>query len=268
MCELFSLSSLHPTNISFSLEEFADHGGHNGPHKDGWGVAYYEDLDLRLFREPCPASSSPCVKLLREHGLRSNIVISHIRMATQGDNALRNTQPFCRALGGRMHTFVHNGDLDGIDELPGFNTGDWRPIGETDSEHAFCHLMHQLSVIWRQASPPSLGQRLEIIDNFAGRLRPLGPANFIYSDGEYLYAHGDKRTQPGRAGYHPPGLYWLARNCGLADETQALPGITLEQTRYDQQVVLVASVPLSVEPWQPFDEGQILVMKSGTIQHP
>ncbi|MES9960971.1 MAG: class II glutamine amidotransferase [Sedimenticola sp.] len=267
MCELFALSSLYVTNISFSLEEFADHGGQNGPHKDGWGVAHYEHRDVRLIREPFPASTSPCVRFLQEHGFKSNIIISHIRMATVGERQLRNTQPFSRALGGRMHTFAHNGDLDGIINLPEFETGRWQPIGETDSEHAYCHLMHLMEPLW-EAGEPSLKARYRVLEGFAERLRPLGPANFIYSDGDYVFAHGDKRTQPGQEGYHPPGLHWLSRTCGLSDESHEISGVTLQHEQCDQAVTLVATVPLTDEAWQPMDEGEILVMKDGTIQHP
>jgi predicted glutamine amidotransferase len=39
MCELFAMSSRHPTDARASLEAFARHGGLEGPHKDGWGLA-------------------------------------------------------------------------------------------------------------------------------------------------------------------------------------------------------------------------------------
>ena len=51
MCELFAMSSLYPTTVTFSLNEFSKHGGFNGPHKDGWGVAYYEDNDVRILKD-------------------------------------------------------------------------------------------------------------------------------------------------------------------------------------------------------------------------
>jgi glutamine amidotransferase len=39
MCELSAMSALQPAEVSFSLEEFSQHGGLSGPHKDGWGIA-------------------------------------------------------------------------------------------------------------------------------------------------------------------------------------------------------------------------------------
>ena len=113
MCELFAMSSRHPATVRMSLEEFSRHGGLAGPHKDGWGIAYYEDGDVRLIKEPFAASDSVCLRFVQDHPYRSSAVISHIRRATQGRRSLANTQPFARELGGRMHVFAHNGDLDG-----------------------------------------------------------------------------------------------------------------------------------------------------------
>jgi predicted glutamine amidotransferase len=42
MCELFATFSRVPSTVSLSLEEFSRHGGLRGPHKDGWGLAWYE----------------------------------------------------------------------------------------------------------------------------------------------------------------------------------------------------------------------------------
>jgi len=66
MCELFALSSRLPTTVRFSLERFARHGGLEGPHKGGWGIAYYVDGDVRLVKEPSPAADSACVRFMQD----------------------------------------------------------------------------------------------------------------------------------------------------------------------------------------------------------
>ncbi len=263
MCELFAMSSLYPASISFSLEEFSRHGGLSGPHKDGWGIAYYENLDVRLFREPNSASDSPCIEFIRDQRYPSKLVISHIRKATMGEISLRNTQPFCREAGGRMHLFAHNGDLPGIDAQPLVQLGDHRPIGSTDSEYAFCHLMRCLQPVWRPQAAPDLATRYRVIDEFAALIRPIGPANFIYSDGEYIFVHGHVRTQPGREGFHPPGLYWLCRSCTPSHTPVEIPGIEMEYQGPPQKAALIATVPLTDEKWQPLGEGELLVFKNG-----
>jgi predicted glutamine amidotransferase len=112
MCELFAMSALQPAEVSFSLEEFSQHGGLSGPHKDGWGIAFYQDRDALIIREPLPAASSAYVRFIESTPIRSRLVLSHIRRATQGGVNLENTQPFARELGGRLHVFAHNGQLD------------------------------------------------------------------------------------------------------------------------------------------------------------
>ena len=264
MCELFALSSLHPATASFSLEEFAKHGGISGPHKDGWGIAFYEEKDARIIRDSSAAADSPYLDLIQRNRLTSQIILAHIRLATQGERSLQNCQPFSRELGGRIHLFAHNGDLDGIINKK-YLTGRFRPVGHTDSEYAYCYLMSMMEEIWLNSIPPTLNQRAEVISIFAKQMQSLGPANFIYTDGEYLFVHGHKRSQPGRKGYHPPGLHYLQRTCSIPRADREFPGIDLDYGEKPQEVTLIASVPLSNENWKPMKEGEILILTNGRI---
>ncbi len=114
MCELFAMSSNAPATVSFSLSVLAEHGGKTAPHKDGWGIAYYEDSDVRVLRDTTCASNSQWVQFVEQQELRSTLVMSHIRKATTGAIAIKNTQPFSRELGGHMHVFAHNGHVPKI----------------------------------------------------------------------------------------------------------------------------------------------------------
>jgi len=136
MCELFALSSRHPATVTFSLAEFSRRGGISGPHKDGWGVAYYREGDVRLIKDTGPASSSTCLHFIQDHPFSSTTVISHIRKTTQGSDTLRNCQPFARELGGAMHVFAHNGHLDLPELIHRMPLGTHRPLGESESESA------------------------------------------------------------------------------------------------------------------------------------
>ena len=111
MCELFCLSSRLPTVVSFSLEAFARRGGSDSRNLDGWGLAYYDDRDVRLYREPEPAGDSAWLSFVERRRVASTLVLSHLRHATRGRLSLANTQPFARELGGRLHVFAHNADL-------------------------------------------------------------------------------------------------------------------------------------------------------------
>ncbi len=52
--------------------------------------------------------------------------------------------------------FAHNGDLDGIEQNERFSLSRFLPIGETDSEHAFCYLMGLMQPLWQDGTVPSL----------------------------------------------------------------------------------------------------------------
>ena len=242
------MSALTPTSIHASLGELALHGGGTGPHRDGWGVAYMQDGDAFVMREPDAAHGSELLKFLLRRDPRSDLVIGHVRRATQGERLLRNTQPFQRELGGRIHVFAHNGLLPGIEHDRRFRARWTRPVGDTDSEHAFSALIDRMRPLWDRGTP-LLSDRLDEVVAFAEELRTLGPANFLYSDGEVIFAHGHRRRSDGGA-IEPPGLHVLCRRC-------------VEHGA--QEVALVASVPLTDERWRALEEGEVIVLRGGRV---
>ena len=264
MCELFAMSSRYPTSVGFSLETLARRGGHDGPHKDGWGVAYFEDHDVFLLRESSPAAESGLVRFMEKNGPPSNLVLSHIRLATQGDAALRNTQPFQRELAGRAHVFAHNGNMPGIQDSCRLDSQRFTPVGETDSEFAFCWLLEQLETLWDPAArnTPSIDARLEIVANFAASLRPLGAFNFVYSDGDALFIHAHRRLQSD-GDVRPPGLHLLVRSCNEEAVDLSASGVLMAPVA--QELALVASVPLTDEPWEPIAEGEVIALTQGVV---
>jgi glutamine amidotransferase len=258
------MSSRHPTSVGFSLEALARRGGHDGPHKDGWGVAYFEDHDVFLLRESSPAAESGLVRFMEKNGPPSNLVLSHIRLATQGEAALRNTQPFQRELGGRAHVFAHNGDLTDVKAKLALESNRFTPVGDTDSEFAFCYLLEQLEKLWGRAPGklPSVESRLEVVARFAASLRPFGAFNFIYADGDALFVHAHRRKQED-GHIEPPGLHLLARSCDEQAVDLSESGIMMAPIA--QELALVASVPLTDEPWEPIDEGEVIALKDGLV---
>lgn len=265
MCELFAMSARRPTTVSMSLEEFSRHGGLSGPHKDGWGIAWYEHKDIRLIKERDPAASSACVRFIQTNPFSSSLVMSHIRKATLGAVASRNCQPFVRELGGVWHCFAHNGDLSGIAGDRRFRPTGFLPVGETDSEQAFCALMDALRPLWASGLVPPIGERRQVLTRFAAALRELGPANFLYCDGDALFAHAHRRHQSDGS-IRPPGLWRLGRHCPAGGELAA-EGLRIASEDGEQEVLLVASVPLTAEGWVALGEGEIVVARQGRIEH-
>lgn len=260
MCELFAMSARFPTTVRLSFDELARHGGGTGPHRDGWGIGFWHDGDALVIREPDAANDSRWVQFLQEREPRTSIAIAHVRRATQGPRSLRNTQPFTRELGGRIHLFAHNGMLRGIESHARFRTRRFRRVGDTDSEQAFCALLERVASLWEEELP-SVEDRLREVRAFAAELRPLGPANFLYTDGDVIFAHGDRRHHDSGE-VRAPGLHVLCRSCSASSEGVSLVGVSIEPEEH-QTVALVASVPLSKELWRPLAEGEIVMLCEG-----
>jgi len=262
MCELLAVSTSQPARLSLSLHTLASHGGQAGSTHDGWGVAFYQGKDVALFREPLAAADSALVRYLEAQGPSTHLAISHIRHATRGTVQFSNTQPFIRELAGRTHTFAHNGDLPGIEASAALRLDTYRPVGQTDSEHAFCVLLARVRALWNDAVPPSLEARLSLLAAFAADLSVLGPSNFLYSDGDSLFAHGHRRRPVAGGKAEPPGLWVLQRHCAPADPSaERSAGVSVAHG--DSAVVFIASVPLTDESWRPFAEGELLAVRDG-----
>ena len=262
MCELFAGSSSVPIEVKYSLHAFAEHGGLVHPNKSGWGIAYREGRDALLIKEPEPASESPWVRFIESQPLTRTCVIAHVRYATAGAPDFANTHPFMRELGGRMHLSAHNGGFDGIWDKKTLRSGVYHPTGETDSEFAFCLLLERLAPLWRETQePPPLADRMAIVAEVARDLATMGSANFLYSDGDVLFAHADKRHWDEGGGSfseaRPPGLS-LARQNDLS-----VKGLHVEAPDPETTAVFLASVPLTGDGWEPLAEGTVLALRDG-----
>ena len=64
MCELFAMSSRGPATVTLSLSILAEHGGKTSKHKDGWGIAFYDEKDARIIKDTASASQSQWVQFV------------------------------------------------------------------------------------------------------------------------------------------------------------------------------------------------------------
>ena len=265
MCELFCLSSAEPTTVSFSLAQLAAHGALGQANVDGWGLSFYDGRDMRLYKEPEPAGESAWLTYILDRNLTCSRAVSHIRRASQGALTHANTQPYARELAGRMHVFAHNGDLHGLEGLRGRGPHRFTPVGQTDSELAFCILLERLAPLWAHGAEPRLKDRLAVVEQFARDARTLGQANFFYCDGDHLFGHSHRRGGLDAHGGLQPGLWRLERACAV--EADALPdhGLRIGPHRHGQHIAMLASVPLTDEDWKPLAEGEVLILKNGHV---
>jgi glutamine amidotransferase len=248
MCQLLGMNANTPTDVMFSFTGLASRAIE---HKDGFGIAFFEDdRGLRLFVDHHGARSSPVAELVKHYPIKSRNVVAHIRKATQGRVALENTHPFMRELWGRYWVCAHNGDLKGF--APRLH-GAFRPVGDTDSEHAFCWLMQELAKA--HAGMP----QIEELTLTLAELLPLpaahGTFNLLLSNGQALWAHGSTHLYSLQR-RHPFGA------ATLADEDLSVDFAPL--TTPGDRVVIVATEPLTTgEDWRAFAPGELRVFRDG-----
>ena len=260
MCQLLGLSSSEPIRLTFSWKAFVLQGSRAGGNPDGWGVAYYEGADATLLRESTPAAESPMVAFLARHAPPSDLVISHVRRATSGDRKLANTHPFRRVLGGYTHIFAHNGYVPPCEIT---NSSAWLlPQGNTDSELLFCRLLAYLEPLWSTGAVPALELRHKVVTDFANEIIDFGAANFLYSDGITLFAHGHRHTVPGEAISNEPGLY-LNLSDSKKGSVMQTPCRGLNADGHCSHQAIVSSRPLNDANWAPLQAGEVACFQRG-----
>jgi predicted glutamine amidotransferase len=254
MCQLLAMNCNVPTDIVFSFTGFAHRGGRTDTHHDGWGIAFFEGAGVRHFVDHQAAIASPIAELIKHYPIKSLNVIAHIRKATQGKIALENCHPFVREMWGRYWVFAHNGDLKGFEPVL---DGPYRPVGNTDSERAFCFLLQQLRDRFGDQAPALPVLRAAIADLVAVIARH-GTFNMMLSDGTALFAHCSTKL------CYVVRQYPFAAAC-LADEDLSVD--FSQVTTPNDRVAIIVTTPLTTnETWTAFAPGELKVFVDGLPQ--
>ncbi len=130
------------------------------------------------------------------------------------------------------------------------------PIGNTDSEHAFCVLLEELRAQFPDypRAPRVLWQAIARV---AGRLAQNGTFNFLLGDGRHLYARCHTR------------LCYIIRKAPfgtahLADDDVAVDFSSVTTLR--DRVAVVATAPLTTnETWTHGKSGEMWVFGRGCL---
>lgn len=251
MCQLLGMNCNVPTDICFSFEGFHVRGGHTDNHRDGWGIAFFEGAGARVFLDSKATIESPVADLVRKYPIQSTNVIAHIRKATQGRIALENTHPFMRELWGRYWIFAHNGNLqDFAPPLQGW----FRPVGETDSERAFCFLLEKLRARFPDAQPEP-GRLYAALRELTAEIAAHGEFNYLLSNGDCLFAYCATR------------LSYIVRQAPFTEAHLKDRDVTVdfrEVTGATDRVAVIATLPLTDnETWTTIAPGQLLMFCNG-----
>ncbi len=231
MCELMALSFTKPASAGPWLQSFASRGEENA---DGWGLAYYPDRAAVLIKEPVRWGASRLSQFIETYKYSlSTIYLAHVRYKTRGDvPAYCDTHPFLRERQGREYLFVHSGTLEG--NLLTRPLGNYRPLGVTDSEFAFCHLLAELD---RRGGHLDHVEDWRWLHRFLSEINQLGKINMLLSDGQRLFVYHDVNRWK--------GLHFRKLETGY----------------------VVATCSLDGEDWTSFENGELLVLQAGIARY-
>lgn len=270
MCELLAMSANVPTDICFSFSGLMQRGGNTGPHKDGWGITFYEGKGCRSFKDAKPSAESKIAELVQNYPIKSEAVISHIRQANSGEVCLENTHPFTRQLWGKNWTYAHNGQLCKKDSEGNVIANEEYkeklpvklhiPVGCTDSEHAFCWILDQLHYEFSDTgkdNQPNAQKLFQFIASLCDQINELGVFNLILSDGEYVFA------------YCSNNLHYITRRAPFQEASLIDAEMVVDfkkETTPNDVVTVIATQPLTDnEEWYQFSSKEWKVFRKGNL---
>jgi predicted glutamine amidotransferase len=245
-----------PASLTLSFTGFSQRGGCTDHHSDGWGIAFFESEGdqpgkaARHFVDKESASTSPIAKMLKSYPIKSHNVVAHVRKATVGAVTLENCHPFTRELWGRYWVFAHNGDLK---EFNPRLHGSFKPVGNTDSELAFCWLLQELNK--SHVRVPTVEELTRTLAELVPQIAKHGTFNFLLSNGQALWAHASTKL-----------CYVLRQHpfpeVQLKDEDMTVDLSDLNGPE-DRQVIVVTEPLTTNEAWVAMESGELQAFVDG-----
>lgn len=144
---------------------------------------------------------------------------------------MENTHPFVHACCSRDWVFAHNGLVSDVVDQSAPNPS-FHPVGETDSEHAFCQILAGIAGTYATDDQQPW---LNALNRLANAIATQGQFNFLLSDGHILIAYGHDR------------LHYLESSEGRG------------------RFALIATEPLAGGRWRPFAPQELRVYQGGVL---
>lgn len=276
MCQLLGMNCNTPTDIGFSFSGFRQRGGNTDHHSDGFGIAFFEQqtcpnntetanqtntTGLRIYHDDKPSHASPVADLISNYPIKAMNVIAHIRKATQGQNCLANTHPFVREVWGEQWVFAHNGQMNTefvkrCKRLQANgNAEHYQPVGNTDSEMAFCYLLNRLKATFKQK--PDDKTLFQFLTTQCRFLAANGLFNCLLSNGDWQLAYAGSL------------LFYLTRQAPFGEATLSDDDLSInfsDVTTDKDKVTILTTIPLTDnEKWQQLAVNECVIFKDGDV---
>lgn len=227
----------------------------------GWGLGWYpsKQKSAAVVKDPTARAGHIITNAITDWShFRSTIFFGKVRGAEAGYGQA-DTQPFSRSFAGRDWLFMHNGDLDkaALSEMHGRQKRLLEPLGNTDSELAFCDLLAQLQDSGaRQLSEVDP----ETLHAWLNRFDALGSADMVLSDGNNIACFQGTQS-PKQLCYsrlQPP------------DRQEEYDAATMRLSITDPRdsfrtAFVVSSTPFFSGEWTGMQPGQLIVVNNGVI---
>ncbi len=267
MCRLYGFRSNEETKIECSLvhaqnalllQSRLDQTGRR--HADGWGIAFYHDLEPDLVKRATAAFSDLHFTETAER-VYAKAAVAHVRLATVGANAVVNSHPFVVG----CWSFAHNGTVKGFHALEAQMLDETRPSlrglrhGSTDSEQLFLWLLSRMEQAGLDLANVDLTAEVAgkvvaaAITELAHRCQEVDPdqtprLNVVLTNGRILVATRWNND-----------LYLLRRD-GVRDcEICGIPHVH-HRPGFHYRAAVIASEPISHERWEMIpNQGVVLV---------
>jgi glutamine amidotransferase len=250
MCRLFGMSTApRRVRATFWLLDATDSlTTQSRTQPDGVGLGVFDpDGTPQVYRRTIAAYEDR-VFARRARELRAQTFIAHLRFASTGALAPRNTHPFCQA--GRL--MAHNGVIEDLPRLE-HELGDAMALvhGDTDSERLFALITKYAQDIG------DVGRAITEAVGWAADNLPLYAANLVLATPTELWALRYPATHP---------LYVLRRRPGGPRGDRDLDEVGTTGTVRVQsgdgctaRTVVVASEPMDDDPgWHALASGELL----------
>ena len=232
-----------------------------GTHPLGWGMAWYpnDNQAAIIKKDPAARGTDVAMESLADwNNFRSSVFFCKAKGAARG-YTYNETQPFSRSFAGQDWLFMHNGDLD-RHKLAAMHEDKSRllePLGNTDSELAFCYLLGKIMVTdaRKLSDVPN-----DMLLSWFEQLDELGSADMCITDGITLACFYGTKSQ--RKLYYsrlvPP------------EYAHDFNAETMQMHLHDPRdtyrtALIISSSGFDAGSWLPMQPGQLIIAKRGAI---